>query len=59
MYSHANKRNNDRIPGKFPLVSRKKYESVVTGKIQLSHKGNISCVLWEILFCTTINVPVV
>ena len=28
----------------------KKCYSVVTGKIQLSHKGNISCVPWEILF---------
>ena len=45
--------------GNSPQYLGKKCKSVVTGKIQLSHKGNISCVSWEIIFCTNVKVAVI
>ena len=50
MYSDTNKQNNDSILGNSSYYPKKnkKNVSVITGKIQLSHKGNMSCVSWEI-----------
>ena len=56
MYSCTNKQTNKAILRTFLLVSRKNCWSIITEKIQLSHKENIGFVPWEIAFYTKVPV---